>query len=35
MKGFGAKCFRRRVLRYGGQVAFTKLDYAEILCIEK
>ena len=30
MKDLGAKCFRRRALRYGGQVGFTKMDAAPI-----
>ncbi len=30
MKDLGAKCFRRRALRYGGQVGFTKMDAAQI-----
>ena len=35
MKDLERNFFHRRALCYGGQVAFTKLDYAEILCIEK
>jgi len=35
MKDVGAKCFRRRALRYGGQVGFTKMDSGEIRCIKK
>ena len=30
-----SKCFRRRVVRYGGQVGFTKMDSAEIPRIKK
>ena len=30
MKDLGAKCFRRRALRYGGQVGFTKMDDAKL-----
>ena len=35
MKDLSVKCFRRRVLRYGGQVGFTKLDFAKIPRITK
>ena len=46
MKDLGAKCFRRRTrcfggrvrrraLRYGGQVGFTKMDSSEIPRIKK
>ena len=34
MKDLGAKCFRRRALRHGGQVGFTKMDAAQIRRIE-
>ena len=30
MKDLGAKCFRRRALRYDGRVGFTKMDAAQI-----
>ena len=35
MKGLGVNCFRCRVMRYDGQVGFTKLDSAEIPCSKK
>ena len=35
MKDLGAKCFRRRALRYGGQVGFTKMDAAPIRRIKE
>jgi len=30
MKDLGAKCFHRRIQRYGGQVGFTKIDAAKL-----
>jgi len=35
MKNFSAKCFRRRVPRYGGQVCFMKMDVAKIRRVTK
>jgi len=35
MKDHGAESFRRRTLRYGGRVGFTKMDSAEIPRIKK